>query len=319
MPKVSIIVPVYKVEMYLSRCVDSIISQTYTDWELLLIDDGSPDRSGTVCDEYAEKDARIRVFHKENGGVSSARNLGLDNVRGEWVTFVDADDALEPDTINKCITYSDGYDIVQFSMKSLFSEDGANCQVYQLEDCNNKVEYIKRLIARKTLMSVWGGFYRAFLFKNVRFDSSLISGEDWVVHLKVVNLADKIMFINEPLYLYTRFNENAATHQFKYTNSMSVMKALHAIKAIFPQRIYAKSFASAKCEQVYNFMSQCIKAPGSVSLEQYAEYINLSGGLRLKEILSSQCDAKITILLFLLENPVGKYVIRNRIVNSRRS
>ena len=78
MPKVSIIVPVYKAEKYLNRCVDSILAQTFTDWELLLIDDGSPDRSGEICDEYAKKDSRIRVIHKENGGVSSARQRGLD-------------------------------------------------------------------------------------------------------------------------------------------------------------------------------------------------------------------------------------------------
>lgn len=93
-PKVSVIVPVYKAEAYLHRCVDSILAQTFQDFEVLLIDDGSPDKSGEICDEYAKKDNRIRVFHKENGGVSSARNLGLDNARGEWIYFVDADDAL---------------------------------------------------------------------------------------------------------------------------------------------------------------------------------------------------------------------------------
>ena len=89
-PKVSIIVPVYNAEKYLHRCVDSILAQTFTDWELLLIDDGSPDRSGEICDGYAMKDARIRVIHKENGGVSSARNVGLDATKGKWVVFVDS-------------------------------------------------------------------------------------------------------------------------------------------------------------------------------------------------------------------------------------
>ena len=92
MPEISIIVPVYKVEKYLRHCVDSILAQTFTDFELLLIDDGSPDNSGAICDEYAEKDNRVRVFHKENGGVSSARNLGLDNARGTYIMFCDSDD-----------------------------------------------------------------------------------------------------------------------------------------------------------------------------------------------------------------------------------
>ena len=95
-PKVSIIVPVYKAEKYLHRCVDSIIAQTFKDWELLLVDDGSPDNSGKLCDEYAQKDNRIKVFHKENGGVSSARQMGLDNATGEYTIHADPDDWVEP-------------------------------------------------------------------------------------------------------------------------------------------------------------------------------------------------------------------------------
>ncbi|MGN0202626.1 MAG: glycosyltransferase family 2 protein, partial [Candidatus Cryptobacteroides sp.] len=94
-PKISVIVPVYNAESTIRRCVDSILAQTFTDFECLLIDDGSKDRSGEICDEYAAKDSRVRVFHKENGGVSSARNVGLDNAKGEWVTFVDSDDWID--------------------------------------------------------------------------------------------------------------------------------------------------------------------------------------------------------------------------------
>ena len=94
---ISVIVPVYKAEPYLHRCIDSILAQSYTDFELLLVDDGSPDNSGAICDEYAGLDGRVRVFHKENGGVSSARNLGLDNAKGEYITFCDADDYVGED------------------------------------------------------------------------------------------------------------------------------------------------------------------------------------------------------------------------------
>ena len=94
-PTISVIVPVYNAEMYLHRCIDSVLAQTYQNFELLLIDDGSKDSSGTICDEYAAKDARVRVFHKEIGGVSSARNVGLDHAQDEWITFVDSDDYIE--------------------------------------------------------------------------------------------------------------------------------------------------------------------------------------------------------------------------------
>ena len=93
-PKISVIVPVYKTEKYLPECIESILAQTFPDFELILVDDGSPDNSGKICDDYATRDSRIRVFHKENGGVSSARNLGLDNARGEWIAFVDSDDTV---------------------------------------------------------------------------------------------------------------------------------------------------------------------------------------------------------------------------------
>lgn len=100
-PKISVIVPVYNVEKYLRRCIDSILEQTFTDFEVLLIDDGSTDTSGNICDEYAEKDERVRVFHKKNGGVSSARNIGLDNARGEWICFADSDDYVGKNWLKK--------------------------------------------------------------------------------------------------------------------------------------------------------------------------------------------------------------------------
>ena len=95
-PKISVIVPVYKAEAYLHRCVDSLLAQTFQDFEVLLVDDGSPDRSGEICDEYARKDSRVRVFHKENGGVSSARQYGMDHAQGEYTIHADPDDWVEP-------------------------------------------------------------------------------------------------------------------------------------------------------------------------------------------------------------------------------
>ena len=96
MPKISIIVPIYKAEAVLAKCVDSVLAQTCSDWELLLIDDGSPDGSGALCDDYAGQDDRVRVFHKSNGGVSSARNLGMAEAWGDYILFIDADDWVEP-------------------------------------------------------------------------------------------------------------------------------------------------------------------------------------------------------------------------------
>ena len=126
---VSVIVPVYKAEKWLHRCVDSILTQTMEDFELLLIDDGSPDRSGEICDEYAAKDSRVRVFHKENGGVSSARNLGLDNAKGEYICFLDSDDWIDSETLEAC------EDVIMFGnekfRKERFPED-EGFEIYDL-------------------------------------------------------------------------------------------------------------------------------------------------------------------------------------------
>lgn len=99
-PQISIIVPIYNVEQYLPRCIDSILLQSFDDFELLLVDDGSPDRCGQICDAYAAKDSRVRVYHKPNGGVSSARNVGIENIHGEWVAFVDGDDVIPRDALD---------------------------------------------------------------------------------------------------------------------------------------------------------------------------------------------------------------------------
>ena len=101
---ISIIVPVYKVEKYLDRCIESVLAQTYTDFELILVDDGSPDNCPAMCDAWAEKDSRIRVIHKPNGGLSSARNAGLDIMKGEYVTFIDSDDTVLPNYLERLLT-----------------------------------------------------------------------------------------------------------------------------------------------------------------------------------------------------------------------
>ena len=104
MPKVSVIIPVYNVEKYLPQCIDSILAQTFTDFELILVNDGSKDCSGNICDEYAQKDSRIVVIHKENGGASSARNRGLDIAKGEWISFIDSDDYVTPNYLSNLIS-----------------------------------------------------------------------------------------------------------------------------------------------------------------------------------------------------------------------
>ena len=124
MPTVSIIVPIYKVEKYLPECIHSALSQTFSDFELILVDDGSPDNCGAICEEYARKDARIRVIHKENGGLSDARNAGLDMASGKYVYFLDSDDRISPDLLATVVPYLEqGCELVAF-VHQCFYDDG---------------------------------------------------------------------------------------------------------------------------------------------------------------------------------------------------
>lgn len=124
---ISVIIPVYKAESVLSRCVDSILNQSYRNFELLLIDDGSPDRSGNLCDEYANQDNRIRVIHQENGGVSSARNRGLEEAKGDYLLFVDSDDWILPDYFSSIQSYLGIYDILFFGLDFVNQEGYSMC------------------------------------------------------------------------------------------------------------------------------------------------------------------------------------------------
>ncbi len=112
MPKISIIVPVYKGEQFLNECIDSILAQTYTDFELILLDDGSPDNSGKICDNYAHRDSRVRVIHKTNEGINATRKRGVEEAKGEWIVFCDNDDSMPQDAIENLMAESEGTDLV---------------------------------------------------------------------------------------------------------------------------------------------------------------------------------------------------------------
>ena len=171
-PKISVIVPVYNTEKYLHRCIDSILSQTFTDFELLLIDDGSKDSSGVICDEYAAKDSRVRVFHKENGGVSSARNLGLDNAKGDRITFVDADDWVENKYIENLFEKSLGDVDLVFSYATIYNGCSSYKENYPsriIEACDLDLLFKENDLHWHT--SPWAKLYRRYLIElnNIRF------------------------------------------------------------------------------------------------------------------------------------------------------
>lgn len=185
-PKISVIVPVYNVEKWLHRCVDSILAQTFTDFELLLIDDGSTDASGAICDEYAQRDSRIRVFHKPNGGVSSARNLGLDNAQGEWITFCDSDDYVGLNWLeNFGLLCNDQVDIICQGIICMYQGNNTRISEYdELVKFEGNLADLASSLVKKNILGYC--FIKAFrldilssdYLSNIRFNTKLDFMED---------------------------------------------------------------------------------------------------------------------------------------------
>ena len=209
-PLISILVPIYKVEPFLRRCVDSVLSQGFQDWEMILVDDGSPDNCPAICDEYAKKDARIQVVHKQNGGLVSARLAGFQNARGKFLVFLDSDDWLLPDALSvlhQAITSEEGIDIVRGVVKR-FSEDGKEwIEHYDNEaDIMGKGKFLECLMRDSISPYLHTGIYRSSLFSESSFlpliENSISVGEDWITNYYIAPQVSYVKFIDTPTFAY---------------------------------------------------------------------------------------------------------------------
>lgn len=204
MPRLSIIIPVYKVEKYIRECLDSILNQTFTDFEVLLIDDGSPDNSGDICDEYSKKDSRFKVFHKENGGVSSARNLGIDNAKGDWVHFIDPDDYLMSDSVYSEIFAAESIknvDIVHFGFLWKFND------VPDIRGNNDGTGGLKSFIDRNVSF-LWCNLIYREIIGDTRFEK-MAFGEDALFMEEIAMKKASFLFIDKVYYFYRLHPESA--------------------------------------------------------------------------------------------------------------
>ena len=203
-PVISIIVPVYKVEAYLEKCINSILNQTLSDFELILVDDGSPDSCPAICDEYAMKDSRIKVIHKENGGLSDARNAGIEIATGKYLGFVDSDDYIAPDmyeslytiiTENNCDMAICQAAVVQEGEDAIY-EDSNEAYVFESKDA------LYQMISKKLFtVNTWNKLYKRKLFENIRFPKGMLY-EDLATTYKLISLSDKVVYSPMKKYAY---------------------------------------------------------------------------------------------------------------------
>ena len=212
-PLVSVIVPVYNVAPYLEQCLDSIVNQTYPHLEIILVDDGSTDESGAICDRYAEQDNRIKVVHKKNGGLSSARNVGLDMMTGEWVLFVDSDDWIELNTLELLFEQKDERaEIVEFGIVHVFETHRDEC-LFQWE-LKSGVDILISLFRDQPFHGVvWNKLYATHTVKDVRFIEGRYH-EDTPFVLEVYPHIDYCQVIPHALYNYRRDRVGQITSGF---------------------------------------------------------------------------------------------------------
>lgn len=231
--KISILVPVYNVEQYLPRCIESVLSQDFQDWEMILVDDGSSDKSPQICDEFAEKDNRIKVIHKSNGGANSARLTGFEMSQGVYLMFLDSDDYLLPKALS--ILYNkieEGYAIVKGN-DLRFNGDWNKIEKPRStgKEIFGHKEYLKSVLNYDLLPYLWGGLYKRDLFcSNVlRDNQDLQIGEDWITNISIWNKVNRYIAVDYPVYAYfinddSMMQNNVISFEYQKTMKDKIMK-----------------------------------------------------------------------------------------------
>ena len=225
-PRISIIVPVYNTAKYLHRCLDSILQQSFEDFEVLLVDDGSTDGSGKICDEYIAKDSRVRVFHKDNGGVSSARNVGLDNAVGEWVTFIDSDDELNIEGLRLDYEQLPNVDLI---LTAYYRKIGTTYElnVVEREENHDFKTFLSENLNCGIFSVVWGKFFKKEKIGNLRFDVAMKIGEDTLFTLMFLNVINECKVVNTVTYIYNQPQNLQKKYSLSVTDATSNLDKIH--------------------------------------------------------------------------------------------
>lgn len=243
-PLISVIVPCYNVEQYLPKCVDSIVNQTYTNLEIFLVDDGSPDRCGDMCDEYAQQDKRIKVIHKENGGLSDARNVAIDVATGEYIVFVDSDDYCALDyveTLYKLVAENDAQMGVTWhkcfdegTVPTADTHEGKILKLFTAEEALRSMFYQKDFDT-----AAWAKIYHRSLFDGIRYPKGWLF-EDLPTTYRLMQRCRKVAFTNYMSYYYLIRKssiEGAPFNPAKYESCRNIIKQLKRDRSFMPKNI----------------------------------------------------------------------------------
>lgn len=219
---VSIVVPVYGVEKYLSECIDSILAQTYQSLEVILVNDGSPDNCGAICDAYAARDSRVKVIHKPNGGAASARNMGLDAARGDYICLIDSDDWVYPhyvEMLHEQLVQA-GADISVCSFTNVFRDgETANPIVYPTYHVMSQIDFLERFLSDWTSGMATNKMFKADLLEDVRYAEGHKIDDEFFTYRAIMN-GHRVVMFDEPLYLYRMRASSVMTAAGQYQERM---------------------------------------------------------------------------------------------------
>lgn len=287
MSVISIITPVYNVEKHLANCIKSILEQTYTDFELILVDDGSPDNSGNICDEYAKKDNRITVIHKENGGVSSARNIGLnwvlENSESKWINFIDSDDWVQPcylQSLLNAVTNSDS---------SISACAFVECNEYSNDHEHLCFDYKcitgERFCVDQWVYSnaPWAKLFPKRLFENQRFPEGKIHEDAFVIY-KILLPCERLAFIDAPLYCYNIGNNDSILRKPWTPDRLVLLDAIEE-RIDYCQKNGYNDYLDTEIDEYIKTIRYYLYKIDQLGYQEYKEIINK----KLKKALKKRC------------------------------
>ena len=297
-PRISVIIPVYNVERYLPKCIDSVLAQRGCEFEVLLVNDGSSDGSLDVCRSYEAKDSRVRVFDKPNGGVSSARNMGLDNAVGEWIFFLDADDWLSEDAFEVLAPYMDDNDVIRFALMDIFADD--HTKPRRLRPAADRNEAFSQVIGHRTIIGVGGSAYRRSLIEewSVRFDTKLTYGEDWLVLSTLLFHSRRVKTLHDAyLYVYNRYNEASCSNRMTAAKLVQSLMVARRLREMVGEGNYTAELRHTRCCRVNMLIKHCGYQQTTRELMASREDIDM---LSLGDILLAKAHLSMRVRLLRL-------------------
>ena len=286
---ISVIIPVYNEEKYLSRCIDSVVNQTYTDIEVLLVDDASEDNSGAICDEYAKKDARIQVIHKEHSGISDTRNQGLERASGEFISFVDSDDYIAPDMLevlhHLIIRYDS--DISCCACYDVFENHQVTHHLEENEFCCDRVKAFEFILRGMGLPSLCNKLFKRSIIGDIRFPHGKVY-EDCFFTPEVLCRIHRLAVTTKPLYFYNRRSNSITTKPFRQRD-LDVIEAYNKCYSMVRESC-PEALCYAKFRLAYAYFAVLDKMLCLGNYKELPEYPEVVKYLK-KHTFSILCDS----------------------------